>query len=272
VSRPRPGGTGRSLWVGRHRGLSGPGRHRQGHPAGRPGRHTEHPYRRVSRGHHHRQAEPDAPGGGRWPGHGGRRLRRHHVRGSSQRRRARRARHDRRRLLRRRLHLREVWPGGGQSDQEHVPGGRVRDQPVRDRAHAHRGQHGHRIHRRRHLHRRNRGHGERHADRPPQRRLQEQQRRDRAGLGGSGALGSGNWAHDNAEDGIFLQRSDGIEIRGNSAWDNGYAGIELDPSSDGNLVRFNRARGQTYDLANDGGVGNCFKHNRYSTSFGTIAC
>ena len=89
---------------------------------------------------------------------------------------------------------------------------------------------------------------------------------------GVALLVSGNWAHDNAEDGIFLQRSDGIEIRGNSAWDNGYAGIELDPSSDGNLVRFNRARGQTYDLANDGGVGNCFKHNRYSTSFGTIAC
>jgi len=83
---------------------------------------------------------------------------------------------------------------------------------------------------------------------------------------------SGNRAHDNFEDGIFLQRSDGIEIRGNSALDNGYAGIELDASSDGNLVGFNRARGQTYDLANDGGVGNCFTHNRYSTSFGTIDC
>jgi len=83
---------------------------------------------------------------------------------------------------------------------------------------------------------------------------------------------SGNRAHDNVEDGIFLQRSDGIEIRGNSAWDNGYAGIELDASSDGNLVRFNRARGQTYDLANDGGVGNCFRNNRYTTSFGTIDC
>jgi parallel beta-helix repeat protein len=82
----------------------------------------------------------------------------------------------------------------------------------------------------------------------------------------------GNRAHDNVEDGIFLQRSDGIEVRGNSAWDNGYAGIELDPESDGNLVSFNRARGQTYDLANDGGVGNCFKNNRYSTSYGTIAC
>jgi parallel beta-helix repeat protein len=81
-----------------------------------------------------------------------------------------------------------------------------------------------------------------------------------------------NSAHDNYNDGIFLHNSDGIDVRMNRTTANGYAGIEIDDLSDNNLIRLNRSLGQTYDLANDGGSGNCFKNNQYVTSLGTIAC
>ena len=81
-----------------------------------------------------------------------------------------------------------------------------------------------------------------------------------------------NLLHANANDGLFLHNSDGIVITSNTASDNGYAGIELDPNSDGNLVKGNRSRGHPYDLANGGGTGNCFRDNVYTTSFGSIAC
>src|SRR2546429_493773 len=80
-----------------------------------------------------------------------------------------------------------------------------------------------------------------------------------------------NLLHANANDGLFLHNSDGIVITSNTASDNGYAGIELDPNSDGNLVKGNRSRGHPYDLANGGGTGNCFRDNVYTTSFGSIA-
>jgi nitrous oxidase accessory protein NosD len=82
----------------------------------------------------------------------------------------------------------------------------------------------------------------------------------------------GNSSHDNANDGIFLHNADGIDVRMNRTMRNGFAGIELDPDSDGNMVRRNQSRGQTYDLANDGGSNNCFLNNQYQTSFGTITC
>lgn len=82
----------------------------------------------------------------------------------------------------------------------------------------------------------------------------------------------GNSSHDNMNDGIFLHNSDGIDVRMNRTMRNGFAGIELDLDSDNNMVRQNRSRGQTYDLANDGGSNNCFINNQYQTSFGPIAC
>jgi parallel beta-helix repeat protein len=81
-----------------------------------------------------------------------------------------------------------------------------------------------------------------------------------------------NRAHHNFEDGIFLHNSDGIRITRNIVEDNASAGIELDDESDNNLVSGNLARGNVFDLANDGGTGNCFVNNTYTTSFGTIGC
>jgi parallel beta-helix repeat protein len=89
---------------------------------------------------------------------------------------------------------------------------------------------------------------------------------------GVSLLVANNSAHDNLNDGIFLHNSDGIDVRMNRTTNNAYAGIELDDASGNNLIRSNRSHGQTYDLANDGGTGNCFKNNQYQTSFGTIAC
>lgn len=81
-----------------------------------------------------------------------------------------------------------------------------------------------------------------------------------------------NTSHDNFVGGIFLTNSDGILVQRNTVENNAYAGIELDDLSDNNLVSWNRARGSEFDLANDGGSGNCFANNTYTTSSGKISC
>lgn len=81
-----------------------------------------------------------------------------------------------------------------------------------------------------------------------------------------------NVIHDNTSQGfgsptgIFLHRSDGITIRGNTVMNNGAYGIHLDPGSDGNLVTENTATGHsTFDLY-DQGMANCWPNNTYGTS------
>jgi parallel beta-helix repeat protein len=81
-----------------------------------------------------------------------------------------------------------------------------------------------------------------------------------------------NNLHDNQTSGIHLTNSDGILVEYNQARNDGTYGIDLDASSDNNLVRRNTARGNTFDLANLGGTGNCFRHNHYDTHQGTIGC
>jgi parallel beta-helix repeat protein len=82
----------------------------------------------------------------------------------------------------------------------------------------------------------------------------------------------GNSAHDNTITGIWITNSDRVHIVMNTVLSNHDVGIELDSLSDRNLVRQNVAMGHTYDLANEGGTGNCFLSNIYSTWFGNISC
>jgi parallel beta-helix repeat protein len=83
---------------------------------------------------------------------------------------------------------------------------------------------------------------------------------------------TGNQVFDNVETGIWVNLADGIQVVGNILTDNGETGIEVDGFSDGNLIRRNRALGQTFDLYDGGGVGNCWTENVYETSFGDISC
>jgi parallel beta-helix repeat protein len=82
----------------------------------------------------------------------------------------------------------------------------------------------------------------------------------------------GNDIHDNTANGIFVMNSDAVRIKDNSVTDDGQSGIELDPSSDGNLVARNTVSGHSFDLSNDGGTGNCWRDNAYGTSRGDISC
>jgi parallel beta-helix repeat protein len=82
----------------------------------------------------------------------------------------------------------------------------------------------------------------------------------------------GNEAHDNITTGIWITNSDRVRIVMNTVLNNQDAGIELDSLSNRNLVRQNVALGHTFDLANEGGSGNCFLSNTYTTSFGNISC
>ena len=50
---------------------------------------------------------------------------------------------------------------------------------------------------------------------------------------------------------------------------NGTYGIQADACSDKNLIKFNTAKGNQFDLANMG-TNNCFKNNKYQTHEGTI--
>jgi len=81
-----------------------------------------------------------------------------------------------------------------------------------------------------------------------------------------------NKTHGNAQTGIWITNSDGVTVRGNSVTDNQRTGIQLDPLSDNNLVTQNTVSGHIYDLSNDGGTGNCWVDNTYTTSRGDISC
>jgi parallel beta-helix repeat protein len=82
----------------------------------------------------------------------------------------------------------------------------------------------------------------------------------------------GNSVHDNLTTGIWLELADGILVERNVVLDNRATGIQLDESSDDNLIRGNMADGHIYDLYDGGGAGNCWLSNRYTTSFGDIQC
>jgi parallel beta-helix repeat protein len=82
----------------------------------------------------------------------------------------------------------------------------------------------------------------------------------------------GNNTHDNDSTGIWITNSDTVRVENNLVMDNNVSGIELDQFSDQNVVRGNMAQGHTFDLVNDGGTGNCFLNNTYTTSFGDISC
>jgi parallel beta-helix repeat protein len=81
-----------------------------------------------------------------------------------------------------------------------------------------------------------------------------------------------NNVHDNTTTGIWLHNSDGAVVRGNTVTNDGADGIEVDPTSDDNTISLNTVSGHTYDLANEGGTGNCFLSNVYTTSLGDITC
>jgi parallel beta-helix repeat protein len=81
-----------------------------------------------------------------------------------------------------------------------------------------------------------------------------------------------NNVHDNVDAGIWINASDGVRIAGNVATNNGRAGIDVNVFSSHNTVMRNRSSGQTYDLINGGGTGNCFLDNQYVTSQGNITC
>ncbi len=83
---------------------------------------------------------------------------------------------------------------------------------------------------------------------------------------------AGNAVDQNSDSGIFVRNSDRVEIRSNEVNDNGRAGIDIDPGSDHNRIIGNGSHGQTFDLQNEGGSGNCFKRNDYDTSDGDISC
>ncbi len=63
--------------------------------------------------------------------------------------------------------------------------------------------------------------------------------------------------------GIFVHNSDGMLFRGNRTNDNGVYGIHVDASSDGNVLRDNRAAGNGTDNYFDEGTGTCGSGNSF---------
>jgi len=89
---------------------------------------------------------------------------------------------------------------------------------------------------------------------------------------GGSILAVKNRVHDNTTAGIWLHNSDEVLVRSNTVTNNVADGIEVDPTSDDNTISFNTVSGHIYDLANEGGTGNCFLSNVYTTSLGDITC
>jgi parallel beta-helix repeat protein len=90
--------------------------------------------------------------------------------------------------------------------------------------------------------------------------------------GGATIMVISNKAHGNLETGIWITNSDGVTVRGNMVTNNHDTGIQLDPLSDNNTVTLNTVSGHLFDLSNDGGTGNCWLDNVYTTSRGDISC
>ncbi len=80
-----------------------------------------------------------------------------------------------------------------------------------------------------------------------------------------------NRVSDNSTGGISLQTSGTIIVKNNTANNEGTYGILADGGSDNNLIKYNTATGNQYDLVNLG-QNNCFKHNTYQTHQGPIGC
>lgn len=75
-------------------------------------------------------------------------------------------------------------------------------------------------------------------------------------------------SHANFNDrGIVLQGTAGAIVSGNVIIDNDVAGIEVEAGSTGNLISRNRVEGSATDVI-DGGAGNCWLKNTYTT--GTV--
>ena len=84
---------------------------------------------------------------------------------------------------------------------------------------------------------------------------------------------TGNRIHDNTNSGIFLTNSDGVEIRSSrTVHASAGTGIHLDSRSDNNRIEGNTALGNHFDLADEGGTGNCWTNNTYETSTGDVSC
>jgi parallel beta-helix repeat protein len=90
--------------------------------------------------------------------------------------------------------------------------------------------------------------------------------------GGGDIVVAGNRIFDNGTTGIWLNGADGVRIERNDVISNSISGIELDESSDDNLINGNTALEHPFDLVDQGGSNNCWMRNRYVTSQGDISC
>ena len=85
--------------------------------------------------------------------------------------------------------------------------------------------------------------------------------------GPRGVILSGNTALQNTQSGIFLHNSDGVRILHNSVTGlpgTSVSGIELDLTSDDNLIVGNDISENTSDVV-DNGTNNCWRNNTYTT-------
>ena len=89
--------------------------------------------------------------------------------------------------------------------------------------------------------------------------------------GPQGVILSGNVALQNTQSGIFLHNSDGVRLLHNSVTGlpgTTLTGIELDATSDDNLIVGNTISENTSDVV-DNGTNNCWRNNQYTT--GSVA-
>lgn len=85
--------------------------------------------------------------------------------------------------------------------------------------------------------------------------------------GAPGVAVQSNTTASNTSTGIFLHNSDGVRVARNTVTNNALAGIEVDATSDDNLIANNLISGSTNDVV-DAGSGNCWRGNTFTT--GTV--